>query len=345
MRRAAAFAAVFLGASLLTAPAAQGAAPKWRKMPGVKTVKAGALNNVEFASPKLGWAAGKEGDKLALWKWNGRKWSRVGNDFAFAPAGLAVSGPKQAWVTGVELTAAHALYYNGDTWREVAFPGPGVPVDLAAAPDGTAVSVAEDLFRGGSAIHRWKDGAWRRWKVALPKNTTLSTVEVRAKNDVWLGGTYSPDGKRFHALLMHWNGGTWKRIKVGGVSTKAITQIVADGKGTAWALRGSTGTTLVRWNGRRVIDRKLPRGLGALTLTTDGRGGVWMLPYSTSDAKETPYLRWNEPEGLWDFAYGPRRDGVPGLGDLDGVPGTSRVVSVGGLDRDDQRFPFVEIYR
>ncbi|MDX6745006.1 hypothetical protein [Actinocorallia sp. A-T 12471] len=344
MRRAAAFTAVLVGASLVVAPVAQAAPAKWRKMAGVKTVKAGALNNVEFVSAKLGWAAGKEGDKLALWKWNGRKWSRVANDFAFAPAGLAVAGPKRAWITGVELTASHALYYNGSAWREVAFPGPGVPVDLAAAPDGTAVSVAEDPFRGGNAVHRWKNGRWTRWKVPLPKNTSLSTVEVRAKNDVWLGGTYSAN-KQFRSLLMHWNGKKWKRLKVGGVSNKAITQIVADGPGTAWALRGATATSLVRWTGKRVVERRLPRELGALTLTSDGLGGVWILPYSRSDAKETPYLRWHERDSLWDFASGPRRDGVPGLGDIENIPGTSRVVSVGGLDRNDKRYPIVEIYR
>ncbi|MCD0450251.1 hypothetical protein LO762_13765 [Actinocorallia sp. API 0066] len=345
MRRAAALAALaalVLGACAVVSPAAQAAPPKWRKMPSPKPVKAGSLNNVEFVSAKLGWAAGREGDRLAVWKWNGKEWRRASVEGTFAPSGLAVAGPRRAWVTGMDLAVGHALYYNGKKWRKVAFPGPGVPVDLAAGSDGTAVTVAVEPFKGDSSVLRWKDGGWKPWKVSLPKGAALDTVEVRAKDDIWLGGSYSAN-KKVRALLMHWNGKRWKRLKVGGNSTQAITQIVADKPGAAWALRGSTRTSLVRVDGKRVTDRRLPRDLGALTLTQDGQGGVWMLPYSKNDVTEVPYLRWHK--NTWHFLYGPRRDGVPGFGDLDLVPGTTRVVSVGGLDRGGERYPVAEIYR
>ena len=159
------------------------AGPKWRVLAGAAPRLVGSLNQVEFLSTKYGWAAGVEGadNALALWKWNGRKWTRAKAGWNFAPAGLAVSGPKKAWLTGVTLTSAHALYYNGKSWREVAFPGPGAPVDLAAAPDGTAVSVAQNVLTGVNTVHHWKDGKWRRLDVPLPSGTSLSAVAVGSK--------------------------------------------------------------------------------------------------------------------------------------------------------------------
>lgn len=321
------------------------AGPKWRVLAGAAPRLVGSLNQVEFLSTKYGWAAGVEGadNALALWKWNGRKWTRAEAGWNFAPAGLAVSGPKKAWLTGVTLTSAHALYYNGKSWREVAFPGPGVPVDLAAAPDGTAVSVAQNVLTGVNAVHHWKNGKWRRLDVPLPSGTSLAAVAVGSKKDIWLVGGRSVREGVSESLVMRWNGKTWKRLPVGG--TRAITKIVVDAPGKAWALRGSTKTNLVRWDGKRFRERGLPEGAGALTLTPDGAGGVWVLPYSRSDAKAAPYLRW--AGSSWKAFNGPRRDGVVGLGDIDLIPGTSRVVSVGGLQQTkpkERKFPMLEVF-
>ncbi|MEO3785871.1 hypothetical protein ABGB12_21290 [Actinocorallia sp. B10E7] len=322
------------------------AKPKWHSLSGAKPRLVGSLNQVEFPNEKVGWAAGVEGpdNRLALWKWNGGKWTRAKAGWKFAPAGLAVSGPRKAWLTGVTLTGAHALYYNGRSWREVAFPGPGAPVDLAAAPDGTAVSVARSVFDGTNAVHRWKDGKWRPMSVPLPPETSLAAVAVGSKKDIWLGGSRRVGEDKFESLLMRWNGRSWKSLPVGG--TRAITKIVVDAPGKAWALRGSTKTNLVRWDGARFGERGLPGGVGALTLTPDGSGGVWVLPYSRSDAKAAPYLRW--VKGRWKSFTGPRRNGVVGLGDIEWIPGTSLAVSVGGLQQTEpkeRKFPILEVFR
>ena len=337
------------GAAAQAAPAKpKKAKPGWHSLQGAKPRLAGSLNQVEFLGPKLGWAAGVEGPKnsLALWKWNGGKWTRVKNGWKFAPAGLAVAGPKQAWITGVTLTSAHALYYNGKRWREVAFPGPGAPVDLAAAPDGTAVSVAQHVFDGTLTVQRWKDGKWRPMDVPLPAGASLASVAVGSKKDIWLGGSVKVGDEGYESLLLHWNGKKWKRIAIPGVIDKAITESAVDAPGRVWALRGSTGTTLLHWDGKKLGERGLPGGVGALTLTQDGAGGVWVLPYSKSNATSAPYLRWSK--GHWKSFLGPRRNGVVGLGDLDRIPGTTRVVSVGGVQQkepEDRKLPVLEMFR
>ncbi len=340
-----------VGAAGAAAHAAPKGQPKWRAQQGPGPRLVGALNHVEFADEKHGWAAGVEGadNDLALWKWNGKKWTRAKAGWRFAPAGLAVSGPRQAWLTGVTLSGAHALHYNGKRWRKVAFPGPGAPVDLAAAPDGTAVSLARNVFDGTNTVQRWKDGKWRPVKVPLPDGASLASVAVFSKREIWLGGSRRVGEDTFESLLMRWNGKSWRRIPVEGVTTqslRAITKIVVDVPGKAWALRGSTKTALLRWDGKQARERRLPGEVGALTLTQDGAGGVWVLPYSRSDAKAAPYLRWHK--GHWKAYTGPRRNGVVGLGDIERIPGTPRIISVGGLQQKkpkERKFPILEVFR
>lgn len=336
------------GAAVHAAPKGE---PRWRVQQGPAPRLVGSLNQIEFADERHGWAAGVEGpdNELALWKWNGRKWTRAKAGWGFVPAGLAVSGPRQAWATGVTLSAAHALHYNGKKWREVAFPGPGAPVDLAAAPDGTAVSVARNVFDGTNTVQRWKDGRWRPVKVPLPSGSSLAAVAAFSKREIWLGGSRRVGEDAYESLLLRWNGRKWRRVPLKGTSSqqsKAITKIVVDVPGKAWALRGSTKTRLLRWDGKKAGERGLPGGVGALTLTQDGAGGVWLLPYSRSDAKAAPYLRWSK--GRWKSFTGPRRNGVVGLGDIELIPGTSRVVSVGGLQQQkpkEHKFPMLEAFR
>ncbi|GAA3222900.1 hypothetical protein GCM10010468_49000 [Actinocorallia longicatena] len=324
------------------------AKPRWKDFGGARPVRAGALNQVEFVSSRLGWAAGSEGNgyALALWRFEGGKWTRVKNPWSFAPAAMAAAGPKKAWITGVDLRSSIALFYNGKSWKRTAFPGPGLPVDLAAAPDGTAVSVAGDPFNGRFAVHTWKNGRWARANVPLPPGAVVSTVAAGSRKDVWIGGTQPAGNGLFGSLLLHWNGRAWRQIPIAGTSDKArgINKIVIDAPGRMWALRGSTETTLVRWNGKRVSEAPLPNKGGALTLATDGAGGVWLLPYSSSKATAAPYLHWTK--GRWAApAWGPRRTGVPGLGDIERVPGTRILVSVGGLALNKRKVPLVEIYR
>ncbi|GAB3652282.1 hypothetical protein GCM10027589_09660 [Actinocorallia lasiicapitis] len=347
-------AAVVVLAVLASGAAAEAkpkAKPKWRDLGTARPLKTGALNQIEFAGPKLGWAAGTEGGKyaLALWRFERGKWTKVANPWTFAPAGLAVAGSKKAWLTGVNLTGSFALYYNGKKWKQVGFPGPGIPVDLAAAPDGTAVSAAADPFKGGFTVQSWRFGRWQKAKVPLPAGASVTSVAVGSRKDIWIGGSHPVGDGLFGSLLLHWNGRAWRQIPLAGTSDTArgITKIVVDAPGKVWALRGATETSLVRYNGRSAAEAQLPGKVGALTLTPDGAGGVWVLPYSTSDTSATPYLRWSK--GRWlPMAWGPRRVGVPGLGDVEQIPGTRTIVSAGAIQQDKptrRKIPFTEVFR
>lgn len=332
--------------ALVADPAAAAPTPRWRDMGVAKPLKPGSLNQVEFADTKFGWAAGYEGKNvLAVWHWNGRKWTRLRNSYDFAPAAMAVAGRKQAWILGVSFKGAHALHFNGRAWKWTRFPGPGLPVDIASGKDGAAVSIAGDLLKGRFAVHVWKGGGWTRANPPLPTGSSLTSVGAFAKNDVWLGGVTSPDGKVFESLLLHWDGAHWERITVGvqGDKPVPITKIVASSRGKIWALRGSGPTSLIRYNGRSVAEAPLPDNRGALTLTEDGAGGVWVLPFSASNATATPYLHWTK--GQWLPAWGPKRRAVPGLGDIERVPGTQVIVSAGALEKDRRKTPFLEVYR
>lgn len=89
----------------------------------------------------------------------------------------------------------------------------GFPTAVSAA-DGTAYSIAGvDAASGGpSAVLRWTGTAWVDPKVPLPPSSSVTAVDVRAEDDVWLAGTTSATGTSVTGLVMHFDGTSWKTV-------------------------------------------------------------------------------------------------------------------------------------
>ncbi|MEO5873478.1 MAG: hypothetical protein ABIS86_23645 [Streptosporangiaceae bacterium] len=319
--------------------------PHWRASATPAPVRPGALNQIAISDPKLAWAAGIEGGGTALWRWNGTKWLRTRAARPFTPIALAVSDAKHAWAAGIDTRGSQAAFWNGRKWTKVGYFG--IPVEISAGRDGAAFSVSGDLFGGRTRLLGWSRNAWRTVRVPLPAAATLASVAVRSRKDVWISGSYQA-GKTTRSLLRHWNGKKWRNFAFPVAATRngnVIHRIIAVSPKQVWALRGTSPSTLLKWNGKKWGARRLPGNTGSLTLTSDGRGGVWVLPYSPSSDTRTTYLHWSG--GRWTRLSGPVRKGNPGLGDLELIPGTTRVVSVGGLQQTPQgrpKIPFLETY-
>jgi len=342
MRVRAVLAIAASAATLFTVPAdAAAVAPHWRASPTPNPVKPGALNQISIAGPKLAWAGGIEGRGTALWRWNGKKWQRTRPPKAFVPSALAVADETHAWAAGIDVRGTQAVFWNGKKWTKVGYAG--IPVDMGAAKDGAAFSVSGDFVGGRTRLLRWSRKAWRTVKVPLPVGASMSSLAVRAKNDVWIGGTSTAG-----PLLMRWNGRDWRQFTfpVSAIENgNTITKIVAVSPTQVWALRGTTPTALMSWNGTAWTERELPGKVGSLAVTGDGKGGAWVLPYALSSDTRTTYLHWTG--GKWVRLLGPTRHGHPGLGDLEVIPGSTKVVSVGGLQLTPQgrpKIPFFESY-
>jgi hypothetical protein len=342
MRARAVLAIAVSAAILFTVPAdAAPTAPHWRASPTPNPVNPGALNQIAIAGPKLAWAGGIEGRGTALWLWNGKKWLRSRTPKPFVPTTLAVTNATHAWAGGIDIHGSQAVFWNGKKWTKVGYYG--IPIDMSAGKDGAAFSVSSDVLGGKTRLLGWSRKAWRTVQTPAPVGSTLSSVSVRTRNDVWIGGT-SPQGP----LLMHWNGHTWRRFTFPASQIEngnIIHKIVAVSRTQVWALRGTTPTSLMSWNGTAWTERELPGKVGSLAVSSDGKGGAWVLPYALSSDTRTTYLHWTG--GTWVRFLGPERHGHPGLGDLEVIPGSTKVVSVGGLQLTPQgrpKIPFFETY-
>ena len=327
------------------------AAARWRKLAPPTPTAPGALSQVDAASAKAAWAVGAErrnGKQVpALYRWNGSRWLRHRSPVVFAPTDVAVAGPKAAWTAGVAKSGPVALHWNGRAWRKVPIPaGAGAINALAAGSDGSAWAGAAGGSATGSTVLRWRSGRWRKVKVPLPAGAALAAVGARTKKDVWVAGAV---GGR--SLVMRWNGKTWKQVAlppaIGGPGrdSSGVVRIRPVSATNVLALRGPTAPALLRWNGKRWIQKALPSGHIALSLSDDGKGGAWVIPYNNASRRirKSYYLHWNGR--AWRKVYGPARSGNVQLGDLDRLPKTTSLLSVGALQGKSRKTPLIERYR
>src|SRR5690606_3231535 len=222
MRRTAVLvAATALGCAAGTvAVAAPAHAAAWTDVPSAALKYNGTLDRVDFGAKNAGWAVGAAGNifgpQAKIMRWNGSSWVADTSPASFTPTDVAVADANNAWIIGYSLFGTTSLHWNGTKWNQVPYPLVGFPTAVSAAPDGTAYSIAGiDAASGGpSAILRWTGSGWVDPQVPLPPSSSITAVDVRSKNDVWLAGTTASAGASVTGLVMHFNGSTWKRIDV-----------------------------------------------------------------------------------------------------------------------------------
>lgn len=180
--------------------------------------------------------------------------------------------------------------------------GTGVLDDVAATSASNAWAVGHygDICNGPprTLIEHWNGEAWRRVQVR-PVRGWLDGVAATSAHDVWVTGSAGNGG----ALILHFNGRTWRRYSPGGAVVADVTAISAR---NAWAVGiAGQGSLILHWNGKtwRRVHSPSPAGdpflvgVSALsakniwavggfgrTITLHWNGSVWRRVTSPSPA-------------------------------------------------------------
>jgi hypothetical protein len=130
----------------------------------------------------------------------------------------------------------------------------------------------------------------------------LYAVAATSSGNVWAVGQTSPPGDDdepdWNALIMHWNGTSWKRVPSPSPGTGAtLSGVAAVSARSAWAV-GTAGyhkTLILHWNGKawRRMPSPSPAGPGTLALSSIAAASArsaWAVGYSSGS---TLILHWN----------------------------------------------------
>lgn len=223
---------------------------------------------------------------------------------------VAAASPADVWAVGSVFNPTTGIFsslaeqWNGKTWRRVHVPAPAEPPDSAFSGglDAVAVRSATDAWAIGgdsdgfvSQVAHWNGKTWAQ--VRFPKTLkfdgspypyTLSSVRIATADSVWAVGYGGPGPS---AVIMHWNGKTWARVRVpatkGNQYLLSATVISAD---NAWAVgyqeTPSSGYSPValtlHWNGKQwaSVSAPAPTGEGDAQAINSvigivGVGGSW----------------------------------------------------------------------
>jgi hypothetical protein len=246
------------------------------------------LGGVAAVTPSNVWAVGETGrGNTVILHWNGQVWKRVPSpspSYSFLNGITAVSA-RNIWAVGGDLTTSLIVHWNGIRWSRV--PVPGLPA--GSALDAITATSAGNAWAVGSAwqhrvmILRWNGVTWKQ--VAIPNiRGELSGVTALSANNAWaVGATYNlfhigcagfsakagrpgtalglsgvgpAASPPFHAVILHWNGTAWIRVKSPHEPDAVLSGVAIPKAGTAFAVGGThffepNGKILVlRWNGR-----------------------------------------------------------------------------------------------
>jgi hypothetical protein len=137
--------------------------------------------------------------------------------------------------------------------------------------------------------------------VSVQGYNTLSAVAARSARDVWAVGSYTTPGTfAFNAMIMHWNGASWRLATSPSPGNLASVSIVS--AADAWAVgSGPNGSLIVHWNGHKWSTVPAPTSIqwtgSALTgVSAVSATDVWAV--GTYDTNQTPegqtlILHWN----------------------------------------------------
>ena len=238
-----------------------------------------ALVSVSATSATDAWAVGyfysaTGGDRTLILHWDGTSWKRVpspdpsGTRKANFLIGVSAVSPSDAWAVGhyADSTGGQAtmlLHWDGTSWTQVASPNPAPYSDLygvaATSSAAWAVGSAGGLPAETLAIHPTATG----WKQVVSPNPSAGTepnaltgVAVASSADAWAVGGYSTGSPDTEALILHWNGTSWRQetSPEPGLTTTILSKVTATSASSAWAVGyysiGLTWRPLVlHWDG------------------------------------------------------------------------------------------------
>jgi hypothetical protein len=246
----------------------------------------GSSNDTGFAavavkSPTDAWAVGNyqngSADQTLIELLSNGNWEQVtspdpgGSTHTNVLSGVAISSATNAWAVGQYSTgtALRTLIerWNGVTWAQAPSPngsaGDNNLLDVTAISGKNAWAVGDYTTSHGlfqTLVEHWNGTAWKRTPSPDPEGSSGSAslfgVAASSPSNAWAVGDYFKGGIE-QALIMHWNGKTWKLASApsldkpsapGGLSSVAIVSAA-----NAWAVGTSNGklTLVAHWNGSR----------------------------------------------------------------------------------------------
>ncbi len=192
--------------------------------------------------------------------------------------GVAATSARNAWAVGVRTGPATSQtlieHWNGKSWKQVPGPQPGgsqgrdelLSVTAISARDAWAVGDYATATITRPLVVHWNGRSWKRVAVPFPcagaaTGGFLESVAATSAADVWAAGNAgSCVSQRRVALIMHWNGRSWKRVRAaspGDIGGTELRGVAAISRRNAWAVGeysvnggGSARTLIEHWNGR-----------------------------------------------------------------------------------------------
>jgi hypothetical protein len=251
------------------------------------------LLGVTALSPRDAWAVGSFADAASgqpphtlTQHWDGRAWVTVPSPnvvgFDRLSAVDAISS-RNVWAVGDFLANPNSeggartltLHWNGSAWEIVPSPNAGIDGGNGRL-DGVFARTPNDVWAVGSyfpdvefptlqpLIERWDGDRWQ--VVPGPSRSPGPWSELRAVSgtsptDVWAVGVRDARvGQAFaeRALILHWEGQAWKRVRVPLPASRltpfALRDVVALSRTDAWAVgvvasNAATRTLVLHWDG------------------------------------------------------------------------------------------------
>jgi hypothetical protein len=240
---------------------------------------ANELSGVSAVSPTEAWAVGGAGNHLSyrslILHWDGNTWSRVispnpsyGSNFLFD-----VSAPSaaDAWAVGWhDIPSEHEtliLHWDGTRWSRVMSPNPGSGsnelhgVSAVSPTDAWAVGDSSDLTTPvhQTLILHWNGTRWSHVKSPNPSSefNTLTGVSAVSPTDAWAVGLYWDQAGINHALVLHWDGTRWSRVKTPNPRSihSSLDSVTAVSPKNVWAVgdyqEAGVHALVLHWNGTR----------------------------------------------------------------------------------------------
>ena len=167
--------------------------------------------------------------------------------------------------------------------------GNGVLNDVVATSSSNAWAVGHygSVCTGTrTLIEHWNGNAWQRVKVR-PVRGWLDGVAATSAHDVWVTGSAGTGG----ALILHFNGRTWRRYSPGGV---VVADVTALSPTDAWAVGiAGNGSLILHWNGKtwRRVPSPSPGGVNPLLtgVSAVSAKNIW----AVGGFSHTLTLHWN----------------------------------------------------
>ena len=238
-------------------------------------------------------------------------------DLPSAPGYLtAVAARSPGSALAVGTTVPHErpflAQWNGAAWRPLrdpALPVTGSLTGVAIFPGGAWAAGERGMSgsgRGSFPLMLRVTGTTVR-EVPIPRTTyggDLNGVAATSATNAWaVGNEATIGGGTGAALILHWNGGAWTRVRLpaglareGGV----VTAVAATSATNAWAVTNSPARgglpPIMHWNGRQwgkipSPDIGMPYGLTAVAATS--ARNIFVVGYDRALASRSVLLHWN----------------------------------------------------